>query len=1017
MNNKDYSFNLNADGTLADNQSTPIDTTYGKITLANGENGITYTYTQTKKFSHHDEENPDEAESAESFTVKVQDSSGKESESEEITVTIEDDAPVFTDESSKYDEVTNSEDYWSTSKRIDFASINDEETPNGKNSTTIDLGDGNRATFYTGKVTFERNRIDVANKDQGWDRFVDENSEFYVYDGGKLGIHSGDGWGYDGTVDSNLKNNGAEQGRRDEIGYDYEGNQAEAVIIHLSKPALNLNIAIKDFFGGTDEGEEAAVFLFYKNGVLVGESHLSSETASGNVQADGFTQIPPGGFDTVVIASTHNGVSDTSRDDNSEFSIGSITFNEFENPPVRTLTGELEAKSADGIESYGIDVKALGKLGLDCKWSEDGKLVATAGGETIFEISLDTGSGAWTMIQYKEYMDGELKLPFTATDGDGDTTLLEVPINAPVIPSTETLDVYEAGMTNGSEPGSVTHSFIAEGHLTLEEGATSVSIGDSSTENNTITLGDGCTGKFIELENGDIFTITNYGDGRLDYTYTLNHSEHHPVQSDTKTATISISVGYGGGASQSTDVTVNIHDDDMKVYVNHERYHDDGRITARSADGVTYSFDADAMPDEVGFLHWKKDVSWDVSSDGDRKILTGKIEDGRQVEEIFRATLYDDGYWKITKNDEEIDEIHFTVKDDDGDVKDVSIDLLKDYSGEYARRVAATEKTMSRAVAEAATAAALTGMLADLPQDAEAAPGGDAASPEHAADDSAIPAGETAESLPDTATDKGADTQDDSLSAPGMADALADGTETLEALLSEGENGDFTAEGPLFAAAAGADADGALEPDGTAAPGTTPDGETPLSPDEEGIHGTDGDDVLSGTEGDDILFGMGGDDYIDGGAGRDSIFGGDGDDIIVYDSNDYLVHGGSGIDFMVSDDAGLTLESLLTGTGQGDGPIVKDVEVLITGKDALSLTSIDQLAEKYGITLGTGENGEETLSLDMDKWQANDEGGFTYTGQDGADLTLETTLEPVSDAQSDAADVQQQVFLLSNSNG
>lgn len=60
----------------------------------------------------------------------------------------------------------------------------------------------------------------------------------------------------------------------------------------------------------------------------------------------------------------------------------------------------------------------------------------------------------------------------------------------------------------------------------------------------------------------------------------------------------------------------------------------------------------------------------------------------------------------------------------------------------------------------------------------------------------------------------------------------------------------------------------------------------------------DGDDRLVGGAGDDFLFAGGGDDFLDGGSGRDSLFAGSGNDVIVYDQQDYLVSGGSGIDFM-----------------------------------------------------------------------------------------------------------------------
>lgn len=189
----------------------------------------------------------------------------------------------------------------------------------------------------------------------------------------------------------------------------------------------------------------------------------------------------------------------------------------------------------------------------------------------------------------------------------------------------------------------------------------------------------------------------------------------------------------------------------------------------------------------------------------------------------------------------------------------------------------------------------------------------------------------------------------------------------------------------------------------------------------QSVEGTDddGDDRLFGGTGDDVLLGMGGDDYIDGGEGSDAIFGGRGNDIIVYDSNDYLVSGGSGIDFMVSDNSTLTLTTLLSGGKDGhEGPIVDSIEVLLKGNAALSLTSIQELADKYGITLGTNPDGQETLTLDMSKWEEGTSVNDTYffTSSDGQ-LTLETNLQHDSGASSESdGEMAQQVFILQNSN-
>ena len=206
--------------------------------------------------------------------------------------------------------------------------------------------------------------------------------------------------------------------------------------------------------------------------------------------------------------------------------------------------------------------------------------------------------------------------------------------------------------------------------------------------------------------------------------------------------------------------------------------------------------------------------------------------------------------------------------------------------------------------------------------------------------------------------------------------------------------------------------------------GTTVDSIMKMSPDDldafiDSVENpdADGNDRLFGGTGNDVLLGMGGNDYLDGGAGEDAIFGGAGNDIIVYDKADYLVSGGSGIDFMVSDDKNLTLSSLLDNSVD-DKPLVSGIEVLLKGEDALSLTSIKDLADRYGITLRVNEAGEETLHLD-DRWMKQDDGSYDFNGGAEADggLTLETNLTPVETSDPASEAVQQQVFTLEHSNG
>ena len=131
------------------------------------------------------------------------------------------------------------------------------------------------------------------------------------------------------------------------------------------------------------------------------------------------------------------------------------------------------------------------------------------------------------------------------------------------------------------------------------------------------------------------------------------------------------------------------------------------------------------------------------------------------------------------------------------------------------------------------------------------------------------------------------------------------------------------------------------------------------------LFGLGGNDHLYGGPGNDILFGGSGDDYLDGGAGRDMLFGGSGNDIIKYDATDFLVDGGDGIDFLITDNKDLTLDDLLRNTDPNNGPIVQNVEVLISGDHALSLTDTAAL-KQYGIELGL-DGDKETLTL-SDAW-------------------------------------------------
>ena len=111
-------------------------------------------------------------------------------------------------------------------------------------------------------------------------------------------------------------------------------------------------------------------------------------------------------------------------------------------------------------------------------------------------------------------------------------------------------------------------------------------------------------------------------------------------------------------------------------------------------------------------------------------------------------------------------------------------------------------------------------------------------------------------------------------------------------------------------------------------------------------------------------------------------------DIVAYDSTDYMVDGGEGVSFMVSENEDLTMDDILQGDGR-HGPIVSNIDVLITGHGAESLTNMDQLARDYGIAVDKDAN---SLTLD-ESWQKVDSGHTDTQVFSNGSLTLETSLD------------------------
>ena len=708
---------------------------------------VSYDYELTKQQTHTTPNSSNYHEDGKSadLTISVTSQSGQ-TVTGTLPVTVHDDGPQFTADSTNFTSVdTDTDQYWSHEGEISFTEKtywNDIKDPQG---SIVHVDEQNSVTISIGNVYFADDRKEIPTTDI--DQIKTGDGTFFLSENG-LGITS---WINEDGVDGTLyyEHNITNTQRLQEICYDYANNRSEAVVIELGKTALNMDISLKSFFGGTSEGTEKAIFLFYKDGQLIDTATLSSNSSSGNVTGDHLLVDQPDGFDTVVIAAMHNGVSTDVTQDNSDFAIGALTFNKFDGA-IKTLNGRLDATSADGIRSYQIDIEGLSQCGLTygeqaITYSRDGdKILAKAGDMLIFDITLNEQSGAWVMAQYQDY-EGNLALSFTATDGDGDTATLKIPVD--------------------SSPSATTLKAEVEARSTM-----------------------------------------------------------HGVEA---------------------------------------------MATAAALAGM-----ATVLPDEV------------PAAEGERP-----------------------------------------------DTPD---------------------ETLVAAPAEAADAPAALSFV------------------------------EEGAALPDSPVDGMDDTPllFANLALAGQEELMVSAVQT------------DAADGPLWADASGTDdtSGTVVGETATAGPGAAHPG---TAAPEAVLHGTDADDILLGGDGDELIFGGSGDDFIDGGEGRDTIYAGDGNDIIVYDQQDYLVSGGSGIDFMVSDDSTLSLTKLLQGTGDGNGPIVDSIEVLITGKDALSLTSLEQMAKDYGISI----NGS-SLELDSTLW-AKADNGYRFTGDLDNDRTPDDLFLQVN-SQTDA---------------
>ena len=1013
IDGKEHSFSLDTGGKLFETQVLTVPTTYGQLTLQNDEapGTIIYTYTQTEPYNHLSEDGPDQlAENAESFTVKVVDGGGNESGSATITVSIEDDAPVVTVKEGGSAQLKVTETGTAFMEASTLFDVN--YGADGKN--------GNTSPKY--ELTYD------TSKNPGLKAIVGGQEEEVTLQLGEDGIlkgMAGETIIFTISVDESTGKVTLEMTGAGSLKHDGSNGQE----LHLE--GVGVKVTVTDGDDDSTTSDSADLTLTIKDDVpTISESQQAVIISSSEEEED------IAGFD----------FGNATQEDNAAWVPEWV---EYQLP--KSGNGQVWDH---GHETWGREESGYKKLGLT---QDSHKITFSA-----------------AVVQYQG-SDGN---PIEHGDQDAaasssihitDITNTIVGDEAPLLTFVSTAwNQGESGMAvysgqrnpwddqSDGEIGAINGKFN-EGNTEWE--AVKMDLGEDEAYSITIRLNSfyntpGDQEKaYIILMNDDkvvdklLIEGKDAEDGIVDSTKLSSAEAFNTVYIvpwGTKSDFLlnGVEVGY-------SPVTV------LKS---------EGQVEAGSADDIKgYSFGYDQ--NDVVTVNEKKLT---VSVEGDGKtihFLSSSSDDDTYTKVIVgEATITEAGKWTLNWFDRATDpqqDTDFTLPiiatDGDDDTVEIKVKVVPsedevgdsqaaDALPEEEEKQPAAEKRegkdgpqgmmdgallQSSMAAEAAAprmaAATLLGMalVADAADDVLAAATGTDGMP-HAdvkADGLSGDIGDAPSTLHmDGAAQSGADafdaTLDSSLFAPGVMDPLADGTESLEGLLPDKEHAPFDAEGLLFTAAApdlSDDASGLVGKGVASGDVLPPAGEEGILGTEETdvLHGTDADDILRGGDGDELIFGGSGDDYIDGGEGRDTIYAGDGNDIIVYDQDDYLVSGGSGIDFMVSDDTSLTLDGLLSNTGS-DKPLVSGIEVLLKGEDALSLTSIQELADRYGIELGTNPAGQETLTLDMGKWTEQADGSYDFNGD--ADLTLETNLQHDSDASSDNGEMAQQVFILEHTN-
>ncbi|WP_198150022.1 retention module-containing protein [Castellaniella caeni] len=486
--------------------------------ISGNEQQYTYTVTLQGAIDHPDSTHAHEDVLNLKIPVSVSDGDGGTSDTQYITVRVEDDSPYATNYETT---ATLTEDQPAAS---DFSATFDFAHLQGTNGNTAFTSDGLG-------ITLSATGFDYVSKKHGG-RWEDGHSATITQGAGGLGVDTGDHEPYYAL--------GSEISYRDFSGWGNRGG-TESLNIHLDdgKTASSIDVELSSFFQG--EGEQGRV-SFYLNGEEVGTSVLLVADQGGDFTRTGLSAGDGIVFDevrfTAVDDTPNSNDTKNGKTDNSDYALKSITFHGSESAAdtvLATAGGDVDVQyGADGAGGLGVAVSLAGVQSGDSSLTiEQDGLTLTAytqdGHQKVFSFTMGE-DGNWTFDQYRAIDangsaagNGHLVFDYTVTDADGDPATGHLTINLPDlgpsidIPADPNVEGVSAVVTDenltphgnpdgGNGQYGQDAPFGDNASATIATGAINLSDPDTALKDLTVTLGTGVGVSYGYRDGDDLVT-------------------------------------------------------------------------------------------------------------------------------------------------------------------------------------------------------------------------------------------------------------------------------------------------------------------------------------------------------------------------------------------------------------------------------------------------------------------------------------------------------------------------------